>query len=288
MPTFGAKTIADIVNDISGNPAMETLDVSGNASVKMKSTEALEQFATHLKDHKGIKTVKLEDCHITDPGCAVLADILTQNHTIENLVLEKNNITSDGAKMLADGLAQNHGVKTLNLLQQSVKSFGDECLEHFISMYNNNTTLVRITWRLDSRKSFMLAKLQTRNIEIAKRQASGKDFTDLLPDHLKASPPDMTKSGDERAKRAPLTKRASIDDIQVHLDALNEAGVPDHHEEDHEPEKESKGDSAPAAEGEAAAEGEKAVEGGSAPAAEGEKPAVEGEEATEEEAAKKE
>merc|ERR1712064_254770 len=56
-------------------------------------------------------------------------------------------------------------------------------------------TLTKITWRLTSRKSFMLAKLQTRNIEIAKRLKDGKDITGLLPDHMKPDAPVVDVDG---------------------------------------------------------------------------------------------
>lgn len=142
------------------------------------------------------------ECEITDHGCEVLAAILAENHTIEEVNLEKNKITSDGARMLAEGLSRNHGVRTLILLQQATKSFGDDCLTKFLDMYHNNITLTKITWRLDSRKSFALNRLQQRNIEIRKRFDAGKDYIDLLPDHMKDCPPDLKKSGDERAKQA--------------------------------------------------------------------------------------
>merc|ERR1719215_1985601 len=155
----------------------------------MKSTEALQALAPGLKSHKSIKTLDLTECEITDGGCEVLADVLANNHVIETVILEKNKISSAGAGKLADGLAQNKGVRTMNLLQQAVKSFGDECLDRFVVMYATNITLTKMTWRLDSRKSFMLAKLQTRNIEIQKRKLAGKDFQDLLPDNLKDGAP---------------------------------------------------------------------------------------------------
>lgn len=205
------------MKDVTENASMDTFDATNNASFKMDSTKALATLAEPLKKHKGIKKLILVECEITDHGCEVLKEILSENHTIEELILEKNKITSDGARMLAEGLAKNHGVRTLNLLQQNGKSFGDDCLSKFIDMYHNNITLTKITWRLDSRKSFALAKLLTRNIEIRKRFDAQKDYTDLLPDHMKDCPPDLNKSGDERAKnaingstdKAPPTKESS-------------------------------------------------------------------------------
>jgi len=230
MPAFGAKTIADLVKDIEGDASMSTLDVTNNSSIKMKSAEALAALAPGLKAHKGIKTINFTECEITDGCCEVLADILATNHVIETVILEKNKITSTGAQTLADGLAGNKGVRTLNLLQQAVKSFGDECLDHFVLMYGTNITLTKMTWRLDSRKSFMLAKLQTRNIEIQKAKDLGKPFEHLLPDHLRSGAPPAPAAAapvaaeEEPAPAAALAKRQStVAEMEAHVAAISEA-----------------------------------------------------------------
>ena len=232
MPAFGAKTIADLVKDMEGDASMNALEVSGNSSIKMKSTEALAALAPGLKAHKGIKTVNFTECEITDGGCDVLADILTNNHVIETVVLEKNKITSAGAMKLADGLAGNKGVRTLNLLQQAVKSFGDECLDHFVLMYGTNITLTKMTWRLDSRKSFMLAKLQTRNIEIQKAITLGKDHQHLLPDNLKSGAPPpaaapaaaaAAPAAEEPAVPVLVKRQSTVAEMEAHVAAITEA-----------------------------------------------------------------
>lgn len=224
---FGAKTIADLVKEVESDASMTTLDVTGNASIKMKSTEALQALAPGLKAHKGIKTVNFTECEITDGGCEVLADILANNHVIETVILEKNKIASTGAMKLADGLAGNTGVRTLNLLQQAVKNFGDEALDHFVMMYSTNITLTKLTWRLESRKSFMLAKLQTRNIEIQKAIAGGKDFQHLLPDHLRSGAPAPAAAApapaaEEAAKGVEIAKRQSstVAEMEAHVAAI--------------------------------------------------------------------
>merc|ERR1719277_2065351 len=167
------------------DPSMTELNVSNNASMKMKSTEGLQQMCASLKAHSCITRVILSECEIVDSGCEVLAEVLRANDVIEELVLEKNKITSAGAILLADALRTNKGLRTLNLMQQAIKNFGEEALEHFIVMFHDNVTLTKIMWRLESRKSFMLNKLQTRNVEIKKRQDKGEDFNSFLPDHLR-------------------------------------------------------------------------------------------------------
>merc|ERR1712048_1127511 len=189
------------------------------------------------------KKVVLTDCELTDPCCEVLKDLFENNQLIEEIVLDKNKISGAGASLLADGLAKNSGVKTMNLLQQSVKSFGEECLDRFVIMYATNITLTKLTWRLDSRKSFSLAKLQTRNIEIQKRKAAGKDYNDILPDNLKSgASPEMTK------------RKSTVEEVEKHAEEV------------------AKDLPAPPAEEEAAVEAP--AEGGEAPT---EAPAPEGE-----------
>merc|ERR1719422_2549167 len=95
--------------------------------------------------------------------------------------------------MIADALVVNKGLRTLNLMQQTTKNFGEDTLDHFITMFNDNITLTKIMWRLESRKSFMLNKLQTRNVEIKKRQDKGEDFNSFLPDHLRTEAPPAEK-----------------------------------------------------------------------------------------------
>merc|ERR1719330_403315 len=215
---FGGKTIAQIVDDMA-DPSMAELDVSNNASVKIHSTEALKTIAEALKGHQGIKKVVLRECEIVDAGCEVLSEVLRVNDVIEELVLEKNKITSAGAILLADALTTNKGLRTLNLMQQATKNFGEETLEHFITMFHDNVTLTKIMWRLESRKSFMLNKLQTRNVEIKKRQDKGEDFTSFLPDHLKpgaagAAPPEAAPApaAPEPAAEAALAQIAEEDE----------------------------------------------------------------------------
>jgi len=221
MPAFGAKTLSDILDEVVNNPSLSVLDVTGSASIKIRSLEALESLADPLKAHKGIKKLVLGDCEVTDAGCQVIADILKVNDTIEDLDLHKNKISSAGAILLADGLTENRSVRTLNLMEQGNNSFGEDCLEHFCTMYNNNITLTKITWRLTSRKSFMLAKLQTRNIEIAKRLKDGKDITGLLPDHMKPDAPVVDADGAVVDKRTISRKKSTVAEMEMHLDSIS-------------------------------------------------------------------
>merc|ERR1712151_491363 len=139
------------------------------------------------------------------------------------LILEKNKIGSTGAIALADALAFNKGLLTLNLMQQSVQNFGEETLERYITMFNDNITLTKIQWRLQSRKSFMLNKLQTRNVEIKKRKDKGEDYNSYLPDHMKSAG-GGGYAADAAADTSGSTerRRSSVLDVAEHLAKLEE------------------------------------------------------------------
>merc|ERR1740115_416780 len=116
---------------------MTALDLTNNASIRMKSTEALQALAEPLKVHKNLKKLVLTDCEVLDSGCDILAEILKVNHTIEELILEKNKISSVGAKVLADALIVNKGLLTLDLLGQATNNFGEETLEKYTAMFHD-------------------------------------------------------------------------------------------------------------------------------------------------------
>ena len=133
MPAFGAKTLSDILDEVVNNPSLSVLDVTGSASIKIRSLEALESLADPLKAHKGIKKLVLGDCEVDlssffyyvrwftflnchrlrslMPVAKSFADILKVNDTIEDLDLHKNKISSAGAILLADGLTENRSVR---------------------------------------------------------------------------------------------------------------------------------------------------------------------------------
>ena len=99
-------------------------------------------------------------------------------------------------------------------MNQTHSRWGDKCLDDFLEMFNFNMTLLKvgvilnseancfsapadsgnqINWRLESRKSFALNKMITRNNEIDRRKKNGIAFDDLLPSGLRVSapPPDV-------------------------------------------------------------------------------------------------
>ena len=98
------------------------------------------------------------------------------------LNLEGNQVHGDGAIALAKGLAANKGLQQLNLLNQTGARYGDPTLTAFLQMFDTNVTLLKITWRLESRQSFRLNKLLVRNNDIDRRIKAGKEYAELLPE----------------------------------------------------------------------------------------------------------
>lgn len=184
---FGQRTVQEVIDQITNNDAeLQQLDLTRNASFCMKAMDNTVALCTALKKNTIIKSVVLRECEIVDAGAQAIASVLKENNTIEELDLQQNKITTTGAILLADGLAKNASIRTLNLTNQSQKILGETCLEKFIAMFDTNITLTKVMWKVNSRRTWELSKLITRNVEIQRRAASGGDYTDLLPNKLRA------------------------------------------------------------------------------------------------------
>mmetsp|Transcript_16638 Transcript_16638/g.29123 ORF Transcript_16638/g.29123 Transcript_16638/m.29123 type:complete len:261 (-) Transcript_16638:134-916(-) len=183
---FGQKTAKQTIEQVANNDkSLESLDLTKNASFCMKSVENCIALANALKANTVIKSLVLKECEVVDEGIAALAEALTENHTIEELDVSANKITTRGAIALAEGMAKNRGVKTLNMINQSQKVMGEEALERFIAVFESNLTLTKLMWKVDSRRTWELSKLFTRNVEIKRRLAGGAAIEDLLPAKLR-------------------------------------------------------------------------------------------------------
>lgn len=190
MPVcFGQPTVATIIKQLDKTPQAK-VDLTNNASVQMKPAESMATLVEALRNNSSVKTLVLKQCGLNDGAAAELGSLLAQNQVIEELDLEHNNISSSGAIAIANGLIKNHGIRQLNMLHQHGGCFGEVTLEKFMEMLGTNITLTKILWRLESRKSFALTKMISRNVEIWRRIAAQRaDYVDILPDHLRADPP---------------------------------------------------------------------------------------------------
>ena len=79
----------------------------------------------------------------------------------------------------------------LNLLNQKGSRFGDATLHAFDDMFNTNVTLLKIIWRLESRQSFRLTKMLTRNNDIDRRIKTSKEYESLMPASALPFTPEM-------------------------------------------------------------------------------------------------
>ena len=183
MPFFAKSlTPGDAISRLGANdPTLVTCDLSKNAVLSMKVHELLPQFAKALESNTACTDLNLSACNIDDAGVAALAKGLSANSGLQTLNLEGNTIKDGGAQELAKALATNKHLSTLNLLNQKGSRFGDSTLGEFLTMFETNVTLLKIVWRLESRQSFRLTKMLTRNNDIARRIKEGREYTDLLP-----------------------------------------------------------------------------------------------------------
>jgi hypothetical protein len=183
---FGQKTTKQVIEQVASNdPKLTSLDLTKNASFCMHSTRNTIALSEALARNTVIKTVVLRECEIVDEGAIAIAKALEQNSTIEELDLQQNRITTAGVVQLVNGIKKNSGLRTLNLLSQAQQNLGEDCVEAFISAFEFNITLTKLMWKVDSRRSWELAKLITRNVEIQKFASVGGDYSHLLPTRLR-------------------------------------------------------------------------------------------------------
>ena len=175
-------TPADACNKLRSNdPAMLSCDLSNNVVMQMKVGELVPQLAEALAANTTCRELNISGCDINDAACEHIANALTKNSTLCHLNLEGNRIDNVGACHLARALAQNRGVMLLNLMNQKGSRFGDTTLNDYTKMFESNVTLLKIVWRLESRQSFRLTKMLTRNNEIDRLIQTGKDYSAVLP-----------------------------------------------------------------------------------------------------------
>lgn len=180
-PHFGALMPKAVIERIAANDSGVTkVDLSNNATFQMKTLEYCTSLATAMTGNTYVKEIVLAKCNITDQDVKALSPMLCSNKGLEKLSLEGNKIGSDGVIALAEALLENETLTDLTLLGQE-KGIGEPCLEAWMKTLEENTHLLNISWRLESRKSFRLNQFLTRNKEIARRRRDGREFESLLP-----------------------------------------------------------------------------------------------------------
>jgi len=198
-------SVADTIKQISANdPSLVHVDLSNAAAFQCKPEEYTHQLASALKNNNHVKELKLENCSLGDKEAEILAEGLMCNTCIQHLDLQKNHINNDGGSALAKGLSRNRSLLSIDLMSQGKTRWGDKTLDDFLDMFQHNITLLKINWRLESRKSFALNKMITRNNEIDRRRKLNMHFDDLLPASLRPAPADG--GGSEGMSNVPAGK----------------------------------------------------------------------------------
>jgi hypothetical protein len=138
----------------------------------------MPKLAEALAKNTCCTELKLADCNISDEIVPSLAAALVKNTSLASLDLEGNKVGNDGATSLAKALANNRSLMVLNLFGQKASTkLGDATLHAFCDMFETNVTLLKITWRLDSRQSFRINKLIVRNNDIDRRLKAGREYS---------------------------------------------------------------------------------------------------------------
>ena len=171
----------EAISKITANdPSIQIFDLSKNSIIQMKPLDYCLQISNALITNTNVTEVHLAGCQIPDQGAAKIAEAFKTNSTITELDLAQNKIGSDGLVAIANALAENKVIKTLNLLGQNSR-FGEASLASVVRMFDTNTTLTNIIWRLDSKQAWAITKGISRNIEIERRIRDGLSTDDVDP-----------------------------------------------------------------------------------------------------------
>lgn len=166
----------------SGDRALEVLDLAASPSFGTAPDAWAERLAEALRASECVRAVRLDAVGITDAGATALAAALADNASVTELSLAGNKIKSPGVEAFGRALATNATLRTLKLEnQEGGRALGDAALGAFITALETNVVLLKVSWRLESRASFALNRLLTRNKEIKRRLLQGRDVADLLP-----------------------------------------------------------------------------------------------------------
>lgn len=174
MPGTALQRLRD--ND----PTLTKVDLTKSSVFSMKVAEYTTSFAEVLKTNTHLKELILANCGIITSGAIEFAEALKVNSTLTRLDLANNRIAGEGAIAIAEALKENSTLLELKLLGQNVK-FGENVMSAFVDMFEHNTTLLNIIWRIDSRQSFTINKKLSRNKEIERRILADMDWDDLNP-----------------------------------------------------------------------------------------------------------
>lgn len=193
---WGQPTFTQIMEALQSQK-VDKLDLTKNASLSLKPMEHLPSLCDALKVNTTVKILILRELELADPAAESLSEMLKENNYIEEIDLGKNKITTAGVVALSKGLKVNQSVVTLQLRDQQSK-LSEEVLEAFKDAFQQNITLVRLQWDVNSTKTNVISKFMTRNMDISRCVRNDREYVQLLPDHMRENPPDLTKPAHQR------------------------------------------------------------------------------------------
>jgi len=189
----------------------------------------MKELSDALKHNTIVTRLTLSNCDIMDNSATSIAEVLRCNTAIQELDLSGNKaIGSAGQILIANSLAGNEKLTWLGLLGLSL---GESALQAFQVMFQKNTTLQKVIWRIDSRQSFALSNAVTRNCQIARRKQTGACYTHLLPleqNGSPVSPKDIPESKKIDAGTHPVMEQTADDTIpEILADDVPESAHPE-------------------------------------------------------------
>ncbi len=180
------KTVQDVADN---DKRTQSLELMGSVVWRAKSAVLTASLADALLNNTKLTALNLSECNLGDGALCSLADALQHNATLFDLNLSHNKLGRPGLVHLAKRLTDNTGLMHLDLIGHRINS---EVASAFVEMFRTNLTLCKLIWKLDTPGyNLRFTELTNRNTEIDRCVRDAADFTELLPEELRGSPPEL-------------------------------------------------------------------------------------------------
>ncbi|KAH3767783.1 GTPase-activating protein gyp7 [Pelomyxa schiedti] len=150
-----------------------------NSGWRLDSAANLGGLLEGLRTNTCLQVLRLSELGLTDSDAKMIAEVLPVNSTLKTLDLSRNRIGMEGAIAIAQGLRNNNSIKELVLLDNP--RYSDAVLMAYAEMFEDNTALTKITWRVESRAATRVTSMLSRNKEIERRIRQGQSTDSIDP-----------------------------------------------------------------------------------------------------------